>query len=332
MNSFLRLRKLRAAIANLFGAQPCKAASKPLFEGLEQRTLLAVTGVNLSVSDSYLYEGSGENSDTTAWIDVQDDGYNSGDIYWSIDWGDGSSDTFGANDSMSHVYADGDATYTISATCTDDDGSYQTSTSVLVKNVAPTLAGTGSTVSDPEGYNTISLTKVYDPGVDTITHWEINWGDGTSTVVSGESVSTDHFYVTPGEYTAIATAFDEDGSYQTSVAQVKRLITVEVSDRNQPGGNPTQRKQLNGNTTFTAISTTFADDGSNAAGTCTLVWSATTGAGAPAAGFTVSFTQIAGGPTWEVTINGGGNLPGAYNILVSVKGQLAPIATIYVQI
>ena len=65
---------------------------------------------------------------------------------WTINWGDGTQVVAGNPTSVTHTYADGDANYTISATATDEDGTYAAgnTVSVTVHNVAPTLAISGA--------------------------------------------------------------------------------------------------------------------------------------------------------------------------------------------
>src|SRR5207247_5751024 len=65
---------------------------------------------------------------------------------WTITWGDGSVQTVAGNPgSVSHTYADGPRTYTISATAADEDGTYNAGNSlnVTVNNVAPTASISG---------------------------------------------------------------------------------------------------------------------------------------------------------------------------------------------
>jgi hypothetical protein len=59
---------------------------------------------------------------------------------WTINWGDGSEVVTGNPTSVTHTYADGDANYTISATATDEDGTFAAGNTVdvMVHNVAPT--------------------------------------------------------------------------------------------------------------------------------------------------------------------------------------------------
>ena len=84
--------------------------------------------------------------------------------------------------------------YTISATATDEDGTFAAGNTVgvTVHNVAPTLTISGaSNVNEGSSY-TLNLSSS-DPGADTITQWTINWGDSTQ-VVSGNPSSVSHTY------------------------------------------------------------------------------------------------------------------------------------------
>jgi hypothetical protein len=59
---------------------------------------------------------------------------------WTINWGDGSEVVSGNPSSVTHTYADGDASHTITATATDEDGTFAAGNTVgvTVHNVAPT--------------------------------------------------------------------------------------------------------------------------------------------------------------------------------------------------
>ena len=73
---------------------------------------------------------------------------------WTINWGDGATETVaGSAASATHIYADGPASYTISATASDEDGTYAAANtiSVTVANVAPTAAITGLPATSTEG-------------------------------------------------------------------------------------------------------------------------------------------------------------------------------------
>ena len=105
---------------------------------------------------------------------------------WEINWGDGNVETVTGNPaSVTHTYADGDNNYTITATATDEDGTTAAnSIGVSVLNVAPSLTISGNATVDEGSVYTLNLASS-DPGADTITEWEITWGDGNVETVTG---------------------------------------------------------------------------------------------------------------------------------------------------
>ena len=113
---------------------------------------------------------------------------------WTINWGDSVAVVTGNPSSVSHTYADGTANYTISATATDEDGTYSAgnTVAVTVNNVAPTLVISGAASVNEGSSYTLSLSSS-DPGADTISQWTINWGDSTQ-IVSGNPASVTHTY------------------------------------------------------------------------------------------------------------------------------------------
>ncbi|MDA0661124.1 MAG: PKD domain-containing protein, partial [Planctomycetota bacterium] len=142
---------------------------------------------------------------------------------WLIDWGDGSDPEIVAAGvgSVSHVFADGPLNHTIHATATLGTLSYAANlVQVAVQNVSPTLTLSGpSTVLAGIAYP-LSLGAV-DPGNDTIAGWIVHWGDGTTEPWPGGSeVSATHVYAEPGDYQIVATAIDEDGTYDASTILV----------------------------------------------------------------------------------------------------------------
>ncbi|MBI2805844.1 MAG: hypothetical protein HYX68_12765, partial [Planctomycetes bacterium] len=122
---------------------------------------------------------------------------------WSINWGDGNIQSVSGNpSSATHIYADGPSSYTISATATDEDGSYSANTvGVSVNNVSPTLTISGPGSVDEGALYSLNLASS-DPGADTIQSWSINWGDGNTETVSGNPASVTHTYADgPASYT-----------------------------------------------------------------------------------------------------------------------------------
>ncbi len=137
---------------------------------------------------------------------------------WTINWGDGDIEEFIGNPaSVTHTYADGNANYVISATATDEDGTFAAGNTVAVDviNVAPTLTISGAAEVDEGSVYTLNLSSS-DPGADTITSWTINWGDGSETI-TGNATSVTHVYADgPDNYVITATATDEDGTFHSN--------------------------------------------------------------------------------------------------------------------
>jgi hypothetical protein len=133
---------------------------------------------------------------------------------WTINWGDGVQVVAGNPSSVTHTYADGDANYVISATATDEDGTFAAGNTVAlaVHNVAPTLTISGDADVNEGALYTLNLSSS-DPGADTITQWTINWGDGIQVVVGNPSSVTHTYADGDANYTVSATATDEDGTF-----------------------------------------------------------------------------------------------------------------------
>ncbi len=120
----------------------------------------------------------------------------------------------------SHLYAD-DGIYTVSVTVTDDSpvaaASDSQTAAIEVANVAPTLTFSGAT--DVAEGSTYSLNLFSgDPGADTISQWTINWNDGTTSTVSGDTTTVEHIFADGDTAHVISvTATDEDGAYTAHV-------------------------------------------------------------------------------------------------------------------
>jgi hypothetical protein len=141
---------------------------------------------------------------------------------WTIDWGDGSSQTVdAATATLNHVFADNGA-LTIRVTAQDDDGVYRATKAVTVANVAPTITLSGpATIIEGDSY-ALDLAST-DPGTDRIDHWDINWGDGVSERWDGDTRQATHRYSDDsgaGSRQIVVTAVDEDGRF-TATRNVK---------------------------------------------------------------------------------------------------------------
>jgi uncharacterized delta-60 repeat protein len=152
--------------------------------------------------------------------------------HWTINWGDGTTAqvVIGSPSSVTHVY-DGTANRTITATATDEDGTFAAnSVFVRINNVAPTLTLTGNAATDEGAVYTLNLDAV-DPGLDTIQRWTINWGDGSKaqTVVGNPSSVTHVFADGLKNVTISATAASEDGTFASNTLAVTVNNVVRVA-------------------------------------------------------------------------------------------------------
>src|SRR5207253_2650379 len=137
---------------------------------------------------------------------------------YTIHWGDGHSDTFTgdptADASRTHTYADGPNDYTIVVDLTDDDGAHSNTgnLAVHVDNVPPTIAVSGNAhVNDGSPY-TLNPGAITDPGLDTVSAFRVNWGDGSHNDFTGipTGLSKTHTYADgPNNYTIAVDLTDE---------------------------------------------------------------------------------------------------------------------------
>ena len=148
---------------------------------------------------------------------------------WQIVWGDGQSTTVNSNpSSVNHTFVD-DGTYDISAVATDAQGSHTATVSgnpglqQLVVNalvVPPTLnVSAVSTTLDASHVLTLNLAAT-EHGTDTIQSWTIYWGDGQSSTLPGTATTASHTYVQSGNYSIVADATDQDGTWPTLMLAV----------------------------------------------------------------------------------------------------------------
>ena len=153
-------------------------------------------------------------------------------LSWAINWGDGSSiqNVSGNPSNVSHVYASGPASCTISATATDDVGTYSAAATVAVSVQAssgtPVFNISGPASVNEQSPYTLSLSAT-DPG-HTVSSWAINWGDGSAVqTITGNPASVSHVYAAgPNAYSITAAATDDTGTYPADNSQVVSVLHV----------------------------------------------------------------------------------------------------------
>ncbi|MDR0605098.1 MAG: PKD domain-containing protein, partial [Bacteroidales bacterium] len=111
---------------------------------------------------------------------------------WLIDWGDGTEQEFvtGNPKTVTHIYATS-GLFTISATATDEDGTWNANT-IDVEITVPAIPWISG---DPEILEGREYVLDLHRNNTTITQWIINWGDGSETeIVDGSLDKAFHFY------------------------------------------------------------------------------------------------------------------------------------------
>jgi hypothetical protein len=140
---------------------------------------------------------------------------------YTINWGDGSSDSFFVNPTgqvNTHTYADGPNNYTISVDLTDEDGTHTNtgSKAITVNDVPPTIIVTGNpTVNEGAAYS-VNLGAITDPGQDTVTQWTVHWGDGLTDNYTAGGNHTHVYADGPNVYGITVDLTDEDGTHSNA--------------------------------------------------------------------------------------------------------------------
>ena len=220
---------------------------------LEQRRVLSVTGVDAGVAQE-VDEGSLVIIDGTYADDV---GPSNGPHTATVSWDDGpdveSADTSPPNDgpdpqglyygpvSAEHYYADdGDYEALVSVKGKRDQDYVSDSTTITVRNVAPTLTvADDQTVEEGVTLTIEDIGEFTDPGYADTFRYTIDWGDGTpvgapltpTIDTEGEpgtptvgSFDGSHVYAQDGVYTVTVQIDDDDGGSDT------KTFTVTVTD------------------------------------------------------------------------------------------------------
>jgi hypothetical protein len=149
---------------------------------------------------------------------------------WTINWGDGSALQVVKGDpsSVTHVFYARANPFTISATATDNVGTYSASGTVVVnvQHLDPILNFDGPSTAVSGKTYTLNLSGI-EPlsSMHSILKWTINWGDGTTSVYTGNPTTVTHVYKnsSPQDYFISATATDNVGTYAASVTLFEPL-------------------------------------------------------------------------------------------------------------
>ena len=226
-----------------------------------------------------------------------------------IDWGDGTQPQSVADlGDVTHVFADGESTSTISVTIVNDDGSFDGgSLTVDVNNVAPVAVIAGdATVQEGETY-TLTLGDIFDPGTDTITSATITWGDGNETEYTGAGDYTHVFSDGDANFTIELNVTDEDGDF------VAASLAVNVTDV-APSLTLTGNDDVNEGSSYTLTLSDLVDPGDDTVTEYLIDWGDGTPVESVASLGDVSHVYADGDATHQISVsivNDDGTFPGA---------------------
>ena len=152
-------------------------------------------------------------------VDATDPGGVNDPLTYRWTWGDGTPAVSGR--AATHAYARG-GTYTVQVTVTDDeDASASDTRTVVIDNVAPTIARLFGPTSGDEGSTLQYSAAVTDPGAGELRYtW--NFGDGTPEEAAVDLDEVAHAFADNGVYTVALTVEDEAGD--TAEAQIEVTI------------------------------------------------------------------------------------------------------------
>ena len=206
------------------------AAVSPLLEMLEGRSLFtanaiptAVAGGPYSVNEgsSVLISGlNSTDSDGTVATYQWDTNYSAGKGFKNRLTG--STWTFTADDSGTRNIA-------LRVIDNNGDASVVSTATINIADVAPTITLTAPTTADEA--SPVSVAWSYtDPGLsDTVSAWNIDWGDDTTSTYAGTATAATHTYDENGSYTMTLTATQTDATTSVTHAITVNNVTPIVN-------------------------------------------------------------------------------------------------------
>jgi len=167
-----------------------------------------------------------------------DPGSNDTPSQWTIVWGDGNTDTFGANPdyrgAFTHTYSEPStgSGYSITATVVTDDSTYTAMASQPVVEAISTLNLSG--LHGAIGGQAYTLQAFFtDPANDPATGYVVDWNDGTTQTYSGPILT--HVYPTMYEFSTFAPTVTVATDDSTTAAV--STVTLQVDSPGGQGGS-----------------------------------------------------------------------------------------------
>ena len=134
----------------------------------------------------------------------------------------------------------GAGTYQIyaKAFCTDGDNAIA-QTTITIAARAPTIAGVTGTGQAIAGKPYAIGFSAVEYGNETLSSWTVNWGDSTTSVLSGSATGANHIYTGPGPDTISVVLTDKSASgVSTARAAVTGAVVVTVDPATVSAGGP----------------------------------------------------------------------------------------------
>ena len=163
---------------------------------------------------------------------------------WTITWGDGGVQPIVGNPSSAlHQFPPGLASYSISATATDEDGTYSSNSLTIFAGDLPPVAAINSPTNGVRGQTRDLVLTATDtpPDEEAGFTFQVDFGDGSSQTINpasgnGSGLTVEHVYSDAGSYTINVIAIDQSSPERASGQPVNR-------DRDRrDSGRPTQSR------------------------------------------------------------------------------------------
>ncbi|MDB5324710.1 MAG: non-specific endonuclease, partial [Phycisphaerales bacterium] len=206
------------------------AAITPLLETLEGRSLFTANALPTAIAGGPYSVNEGSSVLISGLSSTDSDG-----TVASYQWDTNYSASKGFKNRLSGgtytFTADDSGTRQIALRVVDNNGAISpvSTATINIADVAPTITLTAPTTADEASPVAIAWSHT-DPGLsDTVTAWDIDWGDDTSSTYAGTATAATHTYDENGSYTMTLTATQADATTSLTHAITVNNVTPIVN-------------------------------------------------------------------------------------------------------
>ncbi len=166
---------------------------------------------------------------------------------WTITWGDGQVQPITGNpSSVTHTFPTGLASYTVSATATDEDGTYSSNSLTVNVGDTPPVAGLVVPSGGVRGESREFVLTAIDTAADETAGFTflVDFGDGSSQTIdpssgNGAGTTVTHIYTEAGSYPVSLVAIDQSGQASPPMTGTSTISIVELREDPQNPGQAT---------------------------------------------------------------------------------------------